>query len=211
MADEERIVVMGGSFNPPTLAHALLMEEAMHAVGAARGIFVPVSDAYIAKKLRGGMRIGAQMRLAMLTAMCAGRPELCVSGIETESPGILDTNETMRLIQTEYPGAALYFLAGADKLPMLRALADETNFFERFGVVLCGREGVGTRRMIESDAACGRFADAFVHVEQPEGARGVSSSAVRGMIARGEWDGAARWLDGRVLDMLRGITEGGTR
>ena len=40
-----KIVVMGGSFNPPTIAHLRLMQVAMDGVGARNGIFVPVSRA----------------------------------------------------------------------------------------------------------------------------------------------------------------------
>ena len=47
-----RIVVMGGSFNPPTVAHQVLMKTAMTAVDANLGYFVPVSDAYLRRKMR---------------------------------------------------------------------------------------------------------------------------------------------------------------
>lgn len=45
MKNVERIVVMGGSFNPPTIAHYKLMKDAMSVVKAGLGYFVPVSDA----------------------------------------------------------------------------------------------------------------------------------------------------------------------
>ena len=45
------IVVLGGSFNPPTLAHRKLLCAAMDGVGADRGIFVPSNDAYVTKKM----------------------------------------------------------------------------------------------------------------------------------------------------------------
>lgn len=38
-----RVVVMGGSFNPPTLAHLRLMEAALNAIDACQGIFVPTA------------------------------------------------------------------------------------------------------------------------------------------------------------------------
>ena len=47
-----KAVVMGGSFNPPTLAHYMLMKEALDALEADFGFFVPVSDAYLKRKMR---------------------------------------------------------------------------------------------------------------------------------------------------------------
>ena len=41
----KRIVVMGGSFNPPTLPYYRLMKEAIDALDADIGFFVPVNDA----------------------------------------------------------------------------------------------------------------------------------------------------------------------
>ena len=50
--EDKRMVVMGGSFNPPTLAHFTLLREAIDAIDAWRGVFVPVSDAYLKRKMR---------------------------------------------------------------------------------------------------------------------------------------------------------------
>ena len=46
------IIVMGGSFNPPTVAHLRLMQAALNQLPESsgtenRGIFVPSSDAYV--------------------------------------------------------------------------------------------------------------------------------------------------------------------
>jgi ATP sulfurylase len=48
----KRIIVLGGSFNPPTVAHHRLMQTALDALGAEIGFYVPVSDAYLKRKMR---------------------------------------------------------------------------------------------------------------------------------------------------------------
>ena len=40
----EKIVVLGGSFNPPTIGHYLLMKSAIKSVNADKGIFLPASQ-----------------------------------------------------------------------------------------------------------------------------------------------------------------------
>ena len=47
-----RIVVMGGSFNPPTMAHFRLLVSALEGMHASKGIFVPDSRAYLKRKMR---------------------------------------------------------------------------------------------------------------------------------------------------------------
>ena len=49
-----RIVVMGGSFNPPTIAHFKLLTHALDVLQAEKGIFVPSSDAHVMRKMRKG-------------------------------------------------------------------------------------------------------------------------------------------------------------
>jgi len=43
---------MGGSFNPPTVAHERLLRTAVDALDADMGIFVPSSDAYVTRKMK---------------------------------------------------------------------------------------------------------------------------------------------------------------
>jgi len=52
-----KIIVMGGSFNPPTIAHLKLMQFAIAQMSTRdpyediRGIFIPSSDAYVCRKM----------------------------------------------------------------------------------------------------------------------------------------------------------------
>ena len=54
---KKKIIVMGGSFNPPTLAHLKLIQSAIAQLSTGdlfediRGIFVPSSDAYVRRKM----------------------------------------------------------------------------------------------------------------------------------------------------------------
>ena len=47
MKKEKKIVVIGGTFNPPTLAHLNLAIEAKNCVDADFFIFVPTKSSYI--------------------------------------------------------------------------------------------------------------------------------------------------------------------
>lgn len=48
----ERIVVLGGSFNPPTLAHFRLMQSALDGLQAQLGYYVPSSHGYVRRKMK---------------------------------------------------------------------------------------------------------------------------------------------------------------
>ena len=124
-----RIVVMGGSFNPPTLAHYKLMREAIDALVADRGIFVPVSDAYLRRKMRHShppVVLSPEMRVRMLRSMCTdSRMTVCEKEIGTIEAR---TIPTLMELQEEYPDAELYFLMGADKLRLCLILQKRKTF-----------------------------------------------------------------------------------
>lgn len=208
LQQEHRIVVMGGSFNPPTIAHLRLMETAIQAVDADKGIFVPVGEAYLKRKMRRSedhIRLKEQMRLDMLRGMCAGRRNLIVSDLEIQNP-LMFTYNTMHVLQGLYPSAKLYFLAGADKLPMLGSLASKTDFFEHFRIVLFSREGMDAEALIRQDVRFAPYTQSFIHAMQPEGMDGISSTVVRKLIANREAEKASPYLHEGVWEMIRHLT-----
>ena len=205
---ENRIVVMGGSFNPPTIAHLELMESAIRAVGAQKGVFVPVGKPYLKRKMRrqeDHICLSERMRVEMLRAMCSGREKLTVSELEIQNP-LLFTKDTMCILQQQNPMARLYFVAGADKLAVLRSLAAKTDFFERFSVVLFSREGLDAESIILQDECFAPYGHAFVHVRQPEGMGEISSTAVRRLILNRETERAHSYLHRDVWEMIRPLT-----
>ncbi len=207
-AKEQRIVVLGGSFNPPTIAHLRLMEAAMKAAGAEKGIFVPVGEAYLKRKMRKStdhIRLSAQLRMDMLRAMCMGRPELMISDLEIRNQ-LIYTRQSMGILQDDYPSAKLYFIAGADKLPMLRSLASWGDFFEHFRIVLFAREGLDSEELVRRDEKLSPYASSFIYANQPEGVDGISSTAVRKLIANREAEMAYPYLHENVWEMIRHLT-----
>lgn len=196
---KKKIVVMGGSFNPPTLAHYRLMEEALKALEADKGFFVPVSDAYLKRKMRRchpPIVLSPEMRIAMLQTMCTdSRMSVCEKEIGTIEPR---TQPTLKALQEDYPEADLYFLMGADKLKLLVLLTEKKNFLDDFKVVLYSREKERVAETLKGNKLLSRYMDRIVTLPQPEGIDEISSSKIReymlagvscqDMLCPGVWD-----------------------
>ena len=69
----KKVVVMGGSFNPPTIAHQKMLTYVVEQLGADKGVFVPSPYSYVLAKMeQKGMPEEAlpdELRLEMLRAM----------------------------------------------------------------------------------------------------------------------------------------------
>lgn len=178
----ESIVVMGGSFNPPTVAHLRIMQTALDAVGARVGYFVPVSFAYLKRKMvragQGHLSLSDDLRVSMLEAMAATNGRLRVHTGAMGKP-FSDDVALMRQIQEAHPGASLYSVFGADKLDLLELFARKSDFFERYGCVLFAREGAHLRDELASRELLACHREAFVLAALPEEVAGVSSTRVR--------------------------------
>lgn len=185
--EKKKIVVMGGSFNPPTLAHYILMRDAIDALDADKGIFVPVSDAYLKRKMRHSQPpviLSPETRIRMLQSMCTdSRMTVYEKEMGTIEPRTLPT---LIELQKEYPDAELYFLMGADKLELLTHLTRNRSFLKSFKVVLYSRNKTGIADTLKENEVLSQYLRRIVILPQPEGTDGISSSKIRERMLAGE-------------------------
>lgn len=199
----KNIVVMGGSFNPPTIAHLKLMQTAVDAMNAEAGYLVPVSYAYLKRKMVragcGPMCIATDTRLRMLQSMISDDARLRLYTGEIDEAFSV-TPRTMEQIQRAHPDARIWFVAGADKLELLDTLTSKWGFLPRFGTVIFSRGG-DLEQQIAENAALSSCREAIAVIEPPGGIEGISSTAVREHLF--DPDAVAHMLHPAVLPMVR--------
>ena len=206
------IVVMGGSFNPPTMAHQRLLLGAVNELGADKGIFVPSSHTYVSIKMRRakfpGEVLREDVRLRMLKAMCEDDPRLMVDDCEFHRTEKGYTYESMETIQEKYPEAELFFLAGGDKVSVISRWHRIREFLERFKILVVKRDEDDPETGLRENPFLREHLDRFQIIHAPDGLEGISSSAVRDKLRNGE-SGAEEMLHPRVWEIL--MENGGMR
>jgi nicotinate-nucleotide adenylyltransferase len=108
-----RIGVLGGTFDPPHVAHVALGDAARRALELDVVVFVPTGTPW--RKAGRGVSPAAQ-RLALTRAAVAGLPWAEVSAIEVEREGPTYSQDTLAALHEQYPDADLWFILGADAL-----------------------------------------------------------------------------------------------
>ncbi|MFA6318243.1 MAG: bis(5'-nucleosyl)-tetraphosphatase (symmetrical) YqeK [Elusimicrobiota bacterium] len=111
----ERILIMGGSFDPPHKGHKALLVAAAKALKPDRVFLIPAFQA----PLKGLPGAPAADRLAMLRALTEGLPvglrERCAIDLaEVRSKRKVYTVTTLRRLSRKRPGAELHFVLGSD-------------------------------------------------------------------------------------------------
>ncbi|MBD5585065.1 MAG: nicotinate-nicotinamide nucleotide adenylyltransferase [Clostridia bacterium] len=181
--ENDAMVVLGGSFNPPTTAHEQLMVHAMEQSGATSGLFVPSSDAYVRRKcdrLKEPMCFSERARYMMLQEIASRHPEMAVWNGEFGDDGRGHTYDTMCRIQEIYKDRQLAFLVGSDKLRILPRWHNAESFMDRFWFVVTARNGDDVERLMGSNPMLARHADKFIVIpELPDRLVELSSTRAR--------------------------------
>lgn len=175
----KRIVVLGGSFNPPTYAHKELLEHIMTILNAEKGIYVPSSDFYVKRKCERNhtpFTFSEQERLDMLNSMLSPNTEVstCEYGDTTKGR----THTTLMEIQKQYPEYEIIFVMGSDKLGILPKWK-LSNMLDQFKIAVIKRNDDDPDRLISGNPKLAVHHDSFFVLPELDDHGEVSSSEVQ--------------------------------
>ncbi len=135
----ERIGVLGGTFDPPHLAHLAAGAAARAALDLDRVLFVVAGEPW-RKAARPVTPAPIRLRL-LLAALAPLGAWAQASGVEVERRGPSYTAETLAQLGRERPGAAWWFVLGADALADLPRWHRPDAIVAQARLALVGRPG----------------------------------------------------------------------
>lgn len=107
-----RVGILGGTFNPPHLAHLACAQEAHAQLGLDRVLLMPAGEPPH-KTLAPGDPTPEQ-RYELCRRAVAGDERFAVSRVELERPGRSYTADTLALLREQAPDDELFFVVGGD-------------------------------------------------------------------------------------------------
>ena len=186
----KKVVVMGGSFNPPTVAHQKMLIYVVEQLGADKGVFVPSPYSYVyAKMERVGMpeeAIPDDVRIKMLRAICEEDPRLLVDDIECKNPENWYTTETMNYMQEKYPDSHITCLGGADRVRGYINAYRFIPFTDKYSYTVVTRGDDDPIAILKEKPEAWERRDRFNIISAPSGLEGISSSAIRNKLRSGD-------------------------
>lgn len=134
-----RYGIMGGTFDPPHVAHLALATAAHEALALDRVLFIPAGDPW----LKSGRAISpAADRLAMVQRAVAGLDWAEVSAVEVERAGPTYTIDTVEELAAKRPGA-WWLILGEDALHELPRWHEPQRLLARVRLAVARRDGEG--------------------------------------------------------------------
>jgi nicotinate-nucleotide adenylyltransferase len=171
--------ILGGTFNPPHVAHLVCARAALDQLGLDRVALVPVA-APPHKPLPDDP--GPEVRLELCRRAAAGDERLEVCDIEVRRGGPSYTVDTLEEIHARRPEDELTFIAGGDMAASLPEWREPERVLELARFAVAEREGA-ERKEIERRTAGLSGRERIVFFDMPR--LDVSSSEVRARVAAG--------------------------
>lgn len=109
-ANNERIGILGGTFDPPHNAHLILAQHAYEELKLTKVLFVPAG----VPPHKTRTRTPVEQRVDMLRIALDDVPYFELSRVEIDRPGPHYTIDTVRILQDQHPSAELFFIMGGD-------------------------------------------------------------------------------------------------
>jgi nicotinate-nucleotide adenylyltransferase len=173
-----RVGILGGSFNPPHLAHLICAQEAYTQLGLDRVLLMPVNTPPH-KRLEDP---GAELRLELCRLAIGDDPRFAVSRIELDRPGPSYTVDTLRTLNAQAPEDQLTFIVGGDMALSLPSWHESSELLTRARLGVAERSGAARADVLERLRGLGH-GERIEFFEMPR--IDISSSLVRRRVADG--------------------------
>ena len=193
------LAIYGGAFNPPHRTHRRICEEALRQLPVDRLLLLPSGDH---PHKRGDAIEQAHHRLAMCKLAFDGIAGLTIDDREMRRSGPAFTVTTLVELRHELPDRELWFVIGADNVPLLPTWRSHHRILELAHIATFPRVGFSLDRSrlegldLTDTERSNLLANSLAM--EPDA---VSATDLRARIARGE-RGMAE-LDPRVEDYIR--------
>jgi len=185
--------ILGGTFDPPHIAHLVMAEQACEQLKLERVLFVPAGQQPL-KHNRTTTPV--ELRVAMTQLAIAGNPAFELSRVDVDRPGPHYTADMLKLLREAYPGSLLYLLIGSDSLHDLLHWRDPARIVAQARLAVMRRPGFAPD-MSALEVALPGIAERVEWVDAP--GLDVSSSDIQRRVREGR---SIRYLVPRAVESL---------
>lgn len=112
----KKVGILGGTFDPPHIGHAIIANEVLTVLGLDEVRFMPNHTP--PHKIKTA-NVNNEQRLDMLKLTIEDQPRFSIELIEMNEPGKSFTFHTMKKLKEQEPDTEFYFIIGADMIEYL--------------------------------------------------------------------------------------------
>ncbi|MBI9009721.1 MAG: nicotinate (nicotinamide) nucleotide adenylyltransferase [Tenericutes bacterium] len=150
------VVVFGGAFNPPTIAHKEIYFHIKKYVDFDKFIYLPVSNLYTKSSLIANVH-----RINMLELMVSEMDNAYVSDLETVDSDFMGTYHSLLRLQEKYDDE-IAFVIGADNLFNIHDWKNSLSLLAEFKFIVINRDRLDIDAFLEKNKILAKNKDHFI-------------------------------------------------
>ena len=167
--------ILGGSFDPPHLAHLALGQAAVAQLGLDELRVIPTGQAWHKARTLSN----ATHRLSMAQLAFEGITQACVDPRETQRSGPSYTIDTLRELRSEFSQTELFLIIGADQAQTLTSWQAWQEILQSATICVADRPDLTRARdVFDAEKA---YPERFFHLQMPSLA--ISATDIRSAIS----------------------------
>ena len=151
------IIIYGGAFNPPTIAHYEVAKYLINRYNPTSFIFVPVGDRYKKPNV-----IEFKHRYEMLKRLCQNFKEAIVSDFEQQFTTFKGTITTLHHFQEIYKNDEIFFVVGADHVEHIHTWIDYDKLLTQYKIIIVNRDNINIKEKIEKHSVLKLYQSSFI-------------------------------------------------
>ncbi len=194
----KKIVILGGTFNPPHIAHVEIIEY-IHQQLNTQLVYVIPAIAWQKKHI-----IAPYHRLAMTQLTYAHLNYVDVNSMEIDAQTPSYTIETLKNIKALHPETQLYFIIGYDQLLNLNTWYEWQNLHDYAHIYIVKRKNTENNiQILSQDIHLHIVSNAQCFTLSKWQPTCISSTYIRSLLQQKQWNKVAPYLHKNVIDYIR--------
>lgn len=176
-----KIVVFGGSFNPPLNSHFSIAQQVLNQFEEVKKvIFIPVNNNYEKSGL-----INTRHRYNMIKLVTDKNENFEVSDMDMHEKKSLHTIETLEKMQQEYPNDEISFLCGSDNLKEISTWELGEKLISKYKIIVMERDTDLIDDIIKKDKLLKCYNENIIRLKEDIKCN-FSSTYVRALLKKGK-------------------------
>ena len=159
---KNKIVVFGGSFNPPLNSHFSIAQQVLNEFEEVKKvIFIPVNNNYEKRGL-----IENRHRYNMIKLVVDKNENFEVSNMDMNEKKSLYMIETLEKVQEEYPNDEICFLCGSDNLKEIRTWKLGEELISKYKIIVMERDTDLFDDIIKNDKLLNSYKENIIKLKE---------------------------------------------
>ncbi|WP_373261885.1 nicotinate (nicotinamide) nucleotide adenylyltransferase [Hungatella hathewayi] len=200
---ERTIVIIGGSFNPPTNAHMMLAEITKKKINASYVLFVPAKISYMMewKKYQNSDILSDDIRMQALESL--ENEWLKIERCELDGVVSGTSYETLNYIKNKYQTQWVYFAIGSDKLEEIPRWYNSEQLLKENKFIVIQRNHDDIQQILKESAFLKSHKESFIICdESDDSTQQISSTRVREEMCKGDYDEIIKMVPDSVYHII---------